>query len=60
MSQKTFVKTALRLPAELHASLHAAAKEGERSYNAEILHRLRSTFKGKRAHSSPPALKGQQ
>ena len=44
-TQKDFVKTALRLPPELHAAVHAAAKEKERTYNGEILHRLRESFK---------------
>jgi len=47
-TQKHFVKTALRLPPDLHSSLHETAKESERTFNAEILHRLRSTLKGKR------------
>ncbi|MCR8961182.1 Arc family DNA-binding protein [Variovorax sp. S2] len=47
-SQKDFVKTALRLPPDLHASLHGSAKESERTFNAEILHRLRSSFKARR------------
>ncbi|ATA55198.1 hypothetical protein CKY39_19755 [Variovorax boronicumulans] len=51
-TQKDFVKTALRLPPDLHASLHESAKESERTFNAEILHRLRSTFKGKRPQQS--------
>lgn len=47
-TQKDYVKTALRLPPDLHAALHTAATEGDRSYNAEIVNRLRSTFKAKR------------
>lgn len=48
-SQKDFVKTALRLPPDLHAALHTAAHQAERGFNAEILHRLRSTFLPKSA-----------
>ncbi|MFM2254158.1 MAG: hypothetical protein RJB68_2495 [Pseudomonadota bacterium] len=51
-SQKDYVKTALRLPPELHAALHEAAAEGERTYNGEILARLRASFKGKRTQQS--------
>jgi len=47
-TQKDFVKTALRVPPDLHRALHEAAVESERTFNAEILHRLRSTFKAKR------------
>lgn len=48
-TQKDYVKTALRLPPDLHAALHEAAEEGERTYNGEIVSRLRSTFKAKRS-----------
>lgn len=58
-TQKDFVKTALRLPPDLHAALHETAKDSERTFNAEILHRLRSTFKGKRT-PQPATPKGQQ
>ena len=50
--------TALRLPPDLHAALHEAAAEGERTYNGEIVSRLRSTFKAKRSTSTQQ--KGQQ
>ncbi|WP_143047707.1 Arc family DNA-binding protein [Variovorax sp. YR266] len=52
--------TPVRLPDDLKGDLQAAATQNDRSLNGEIVNRLRSTFKGKRAHSSPPALKGQQ
>ena len=42
--QDDFQKTALRLPKDLHARLHAAAAEVGRSYNAEIIARLEATF----------------
>lgn len=44
-TQKDYVKTALRLPPDLHAALHEAAREGARTYNGELIHRLNSTFK---------------
>ena len=43
-TQADFIKTALRLPPELHASLHEAAKASGRTYNAEILSRLEASF----------------
>lgn len=51
-SQRDYVKTALRLPPDLHAALHEAASEGERTYNGEIVSRLRATFKGKRSNTT--------
>lgn len=48
-TQKDYVKTALRLPPDLHTALHTAAADGDRTYNAEIVNRLRSTFKAKRS-----------
>lgn len=49
LSQKDYVKTALRLPPELHEALHSAAMRQDRTYNAEIVNRLRSTFEGQRS-----------
>lgn len=43
-SQDDYKKTALRLPKELHESLHAAASSSGRSYNAEIVARLEESF----------------
>ena len=57
-NQQDYVKTALRLPPELHAALHVAAVEQHRTYNAEIINRLRLTFNGKRITSTQQ--KGQQ
>ncbi len=42
-SQKNYIKTALRLPPELHQDLFDAAEKNGRSLNAEILARL-STY----------------
>ena len=44
LNQTDFVKTALRLPPDLHAKLHEGAEASGRSYNAEIVQRLESTF----------------
>ncbi len=40
-SQENYVKSALRLPPELHAEVSAAAQLNDRSLNAEIISRLR-------------------
>ena len=42
--QDHFVRTALRLPPELHAEIHAAAEESQRTFNAEIVERLAKSF----------------
>ncbi len=39
-------KTALRLPRDLHTEIHEAAKESERSFNSEIVYRLKRSFAG--------------
>lgn len=44
LNQSDFVKTALRLPPDLHAMLHQAAEASGRSYNAEIVARLQASF----------------
>lgn len=44
VNQSDFIKTALRLPKDLHAQLHAEAQETGRSYNAEIVARLQKSF----------------
>jgi len=43
-SQANYVKTALRVPPEVHRALHEAAKQADRTFNAEILFRLRQSF----------------
>jgi hypothetical protein len=44
MSQDNFIRTALRVPPELHAALHKAADQAGRSFNAEIIERLKRSF----------------
>jgi hypothetical protein len=44
IDQKNFVKTALRLPPELHAAVHEAAQKNGRSYNAELVERVQRSF----------------
>lgn len=42
--QTDFVRTALRVPPDLHKALHEATNTTERTFNAEIIHRLKATF----------------
>ncbi|MBA4710556.1 Arc family DNA-binding protein [Aquitalea aquatica] len=44
--QDDYIKTALRLPRDLHAQIQAAAAVSGRSMNAEIVHRLEKSFGG--------------
>lgn len=41
--QPNYIKSALRLPPELHAEVSAAAEHNGRSLNAEIIARLRDS-----------------
>lgn len=43
-SQVDFVKTALRIPPELHARVHESAESNGRTYNAELIARLEQSF----------------
>lgn len=43
---KPAIKTAMRIPAELHADIAAAAKRADHSMNAEIIHRLTAAAGG--------------
>lgn len=42
--QDDFIRTALRVPPDLHKSIHEAAKVAGRTFNAEIVHRLQLSF----------------
>lgn len=44
MAQDDYIRTALRVPPELHKQLHAAAVARGRSFNAEIIGRLYESF----------------
>lgn len=44
--QQDIQKTALRVPRELHTKIHEAADSSGRTMNAEIVHRLESSFGG--------------
>lgn len=43
--QDDFIRTALRVPPDLHKQIHAAAAASGRTFNAEIVSRLESSFK---------------
>lgn len=47
--QDDFIRTALRVPPNLHKSIHLAAKENTRTFNAEIVDRLQASFVTARA-----------
>jgi hypothetical protein len=53
--QADYVKTALRVPRDLHTQLHQAADASERSFNAEIVARLEASFAEKGKVESVPA-----
>ena len=42
--QDDYIKTALRLPADLHARIQLAAEKAGRSMNAELINRLDMSF----------------
>lgn len=42
--QDDFIRTALRVPPDLHALIHAAAEENGRTFNSEIVERLKASF----------------
>lgn len=43
-NQDDYIKTALRLPRDLHAQLHLAAEKAGRSLNAELIARLEGSI----------------
>ena len=43
-AQDDFIRTALRLPRDLHARVQADAEKNSRSMNAEIISRLEGSF----------------
>lgn len=49
--QDDFIRTALRVPPDLHARIHAAADAAGRTFNAEIVRRLTESFE--RARPEP-------
>ncbi len=43
-TQDDYIRTALRVPPDLHAQIHGAAKENNRTFNAEIVARLQASL----------------
>lgn len=43
--QDNYIRTALRLPKDLHSQIHEAAQADKRSFNSEIIARLTDSFK---------------
>lgn len=43
-TQDDYIRTALRVPPDLHAQIHEAAKGNNRTFNAEIVARLQASF----------------
>jgi hypothetical protein len=50
-NQDDFVKTALRLPRDLHAAIRAAAEGASKSMNSEIIGRLQESLRAAEAGS---------
>lgn len=46
-TQDDYIRTALRVPPDLHAQIHNAAKGNNRTFNAEIVARLQDSFSGR-------------
>jgi predicted HicB family RNase H-like nuclease len=44
MSKQDYVSTSLRSPLDVHKALHSEAKKSERSFNGEIIARLRRSL----------------
>jgi|GEM_PF-3220172 len=43
-TQDDYIRTALRVPPELHTKIHESARENNRTFNAEIVARLEASF----------------
>lgn len=56
-TQDDYIRTALRVPPDLHAQIHEAAKGNNRTFNAEIVARLQDSFAGAML-PSPDEFKG--
>ncbi|WP_375592313.1 Arc family DNA-binding protein [Chitiniphilus eburneus] len=54
MSDDIIIKTALRLPQDLHSRIHASALQHSRSFNSDIIARLADSFEAEsvRAHAA--------
>jgi hypothetical protein len=58
--QDDFIKTALRLPRALHASIREAAQLGGKSMNAEIIGRLQDSLRAEEVGSVLAQLKSRE
>ncbi|WP_261522966.1 Arc family DNA-binding protein [Burkholderia multivorans] len=54
LNQDDYLKTALRLPRDLHARIQEAAQQHSRSMNAEIVHRLAISLDRDDIEKEPP------
>ena len=54
-TQDDYVRTALRVPPDLHQKIHDAARENTRTFNAEIVARLERSF-ARHVPDSVPAM----
>lgn len=52
--QDDFIKTALRMPRDLHARVMESSRDKGRSFNAELIHILTAYFDGLDASSAQP------
>jgi len=43
--QQDYVRTQLRVPPDVHRAVHDAARAAERTFNAEIVHLLRTSLR---------------
>ncbi|WCM88813.1 Arc family DNA-binding protein [Acidovorax sp. NCPPB 3576] len=57
MAQDDYIRTALRVPPDLHKEIHEAADKAGRSFNAEIIERLQQTGLEGRRLEAEQALK---
>lgn len=55
-TQDDYIRTALRVPPELHKQLHRAAFVATRTFNAEILSRLQASFEALPVATLPTAV----
>lgn len=42
--QDDYIRTALRLPPDLHAQIHASARKTGRTFNGELIERLAASY----------------
>lgn len=47
-TQDNYIRTALRVPPDLHAKIHESAKQNNRTFNAELVSRLERSFSSDR------------